>query len=117
MSSTASPNSRAANVGGRLRWYVCGLLFYATTVNYVDRQVLAILKPVISNELGWNEKQYGWVVFFFQLAYALMLPVAALSGTDSSHAASSDATSSSPTTRALSLSPPNRAVADSCFRS
>jgi MFS transporter, ACS family, hexuronate transporter len=76
MSSTASPNSRAANVGGRLRWYVCGLLFYATTVNYVDRQVLAILKPVISNELGWNEKQYGWVVFFFQLAYALMLPVA-----------------------------------------
>jgi ACS family hexuronate transporter-like MFS transporter len=76
MSSTPSLSSSAANVRGRLRWYVCGLLFYATTVNYVDRQVLAILKPIISNELGWNEKQYGWVVFFFQLAYALMLPVA-----------------------------------------
>jgi MFS transporter, ACS family, hexuronate transporter len=76
MSSTPSLNSSAVNARGRLRWYVCGLLFYATTVNYVDRQVLAILKPIISGELGWDEKQYGWVVFFFQLAYALMLPVA-----------------------------------------
>ncbi len=59
-----------------LRWYMCGLLFFATTVNYVDRQVLGILHPVLSRELGWNEKQYGWVVFAFQCAYALMMPVA-----------------------------------------
>lgn len=61
---------------GRLRWYICGLLFYATTVNYVDRQVLGLLKPVISKELGWNESDFGWVVFAFQGAYALMLPIA-----------------------------------------
>lgn len=71
-----SPKQAAAGVPGRVRWFVCGLLFYATTVNYVDRQVLAILKPIISAELGWNEQQYSWVVFYFQLAYALMMPVA-----------------------------------------
>ena len=61
---------------GHLRWYICGLLFYATTVNYVDRQVLGILKPVISGELGWREADFGWIVFAFQLAYALMMPIA-----------------------------------------
>lgn len=66
------PNSTFKN----LRWYVCGLLFYATTVNYVDRQVLGLLKPVISAQLGWNEKDFAWTVFAFQAAYALMLPVA-----------------------------------------
>ncbi len=66
----------AAARSGQLRWYVCGLLFYATTVNYVDRQVLGLLKPVISKELGWNESDFGWVVFAFQGAYALMLPLA-----------------------------------------
>jgi ACS family hexuronate transporter-like MFS transporter len=58
------------------RWYVCGLLFFATTINYVDRQVLALLKPVLEKELGWRESQYGWIVFAFQLAYALMMPLA-----------------------------------------
>ncbi|MGA2593741.1 MAG: MFS transporter [Bryobacteraceae bacterium] len=58
------------------RWYVCGLLFFATTINYVDRQVLALLKPVLEKELGWREAQYGWIVFAFQLAYALMMPLA-----------------------------------------
>lgn len=61
---------------GRLRWYVCGLLFYATTVNYVDRQVLGLLKPVIATQLHWSEADFGWVVFAFQAAYALMLPIA-----------------------------------------
>lgn len=74
--NTAALKQSATGVRGRIRWYICGLLFYATTINYVDRQVLAILKPIISHELGWNEKQYGWIVFFFQLAYALMLPIA-----------------------------------------
>ena len=59
-----------------LRWYICGLLFYATTVNYLDRQVLGLLKPVLSRELGWREADYGWVVFAFQGAYALMMPLA-----------------------------------------
>ncbi|MEP6713997.1 MAG: MFS transporter [Terriglobia bacterium] len=62
--------------GANLRWSICGLLFFATTVNYVDRQVLGILKPVLEQDLGWNEKDYAWVVFTFQLAYALMMPFA-----------------------------------------
>ena len=60
----------------RLRWYVCGLLFFATTINYVDRQVLGLLKPALEKEFGWREADYGWIVFAFQLAYALMMPIA-----------------------------------------
>ncbi|MGD0361960.1 MAG: MFS transporter [Bryobacteraceae bacterium] len=60
----------------RLRWYVCGLLFFATTINYVDRQVLGLLKPVLEKELHWREADYGWIVFAFQLAYALTMPFA-----------------------------------------
>lgn len=78
MSATAPRDLRAsagAERTGHWRWYVCGLLFYATTVNYVDRQVLGLLKPTISRELGWHEAEFGWVVFAFQAAYALMLPI------------------------------------------
>ncbi len=59
-----------------LRWYICALLFYATTINYIDRQVLGLLKPVLERELGWRESEYGWIVFAFQTAYALMMPFA-----------------------------------------
>jgi ACS family hexuronate transporter-like MFS transporter len=60
----------------RLRWYICGLLFFATTINYIDRQVLGLLKPVLEKDLGWRESDYGWIVFAFQFAYALMMPFA-----------------------------------------
>ncbi len=60
----------------QLRWYVCGLLFFATTINYVDRQVLGLLKPALEKELNWREADYGWIVFAFQLAYALTMPFA-----------------------------------------
>ena len=60
---------------GNLRWYICGLLFWATTVCYIDRQVLGFLKPVIAKDLGWSESDYGWVVFGFMTAYAIMAPV------------------------------------------
>lgn len=79
MNAAAQPSSASrSNPGtiGRLRWYICGLLFYATTVNYVDRQVLGLLKPVITRELGWREADFGWVIFSFQAAYALMMPIA-----------------------------------------
>lgn len=55
---------------------ICGLLFYATTVNYMDRQVLGLLKPILSGDLGWQESDFGWMVFSFQASYALMMPVA-----------------------------------------
>jgi ACS family hexuronate transporter-like MFS transporter len=70
------PELAARRAAPRIRWYVCGLLFFATTINYVDRQVLGLLKPVLEKELGWREADYGWIVFAFQLAYALMMPFA-----------------------------------------
>jgi ACS family hexuronate transporter-like MFS transporter len=60
----------------RLRWCVCGLLFFATTINYVDRQVLGLLKPALEKEFGWREADYAWIVSAFQLAYALTMPFA-----------------------------------------
>ncbi|HJU67483.1 MAG TPA: MFS transporter [Gemmatimonadaceae bacterium] len=52
------------------RWTICALLFAATTINYIDRQVLGILAPTLSRELGWTETQYGDIVSWFSLAYA-----------------------------------------------
>jgi ACS family hexuronate transporter-like MFS transporter len=73
-SLTATP--RKSIFGTKLRWSICGLLFFATTVNYVDRQVLGILKPVLEHDLHWSETDYSHIVFAFQLAYALMMPLA-----------------------------------------
>jgi ACS family hexuronate transporter-like MFS transporter len=56
---------------GSLRWAICGLLFLAATINYIDRQVIALLKPTLQGELGWSEIQYSDIVFAFQLAYAI----------------------------------------------
>jgi MFS transporter, ACS family, hexuronate transporter len=61
--------------GGRVRWMICALLFFATTVNYIDRQVLSVLKPMLEIQLNWTEADYGWIVFAFQMAYALMMPI------------------------------------------
>lgn len=58
---------------GSVRWRICALLFFATTINYVDRQVLGILKPELSRVLGWSEVDYGNIVVAFQAAYALGL--------------------------------------------
>ena len=55
---------------GRLRWVICGLLFFAATINYIDRQVIGILKPTLQTEFGWSEVDYGDIIFAFQLAYA-----------------------------------------------
>lgn len=56
---------------GRYRWTICALLFFATTINYMDRQVLALLAPTLQAELGWNETDYGAIVSWFTLAYAI----------------------------------------------
>jgi ACS family hexuronate transporter-like MFS transporter len=56
---------------GRVRWTVCGLLFAASTINYIDRQVLGILAPDLQRLFGWNEAQYGYIVTAFQAAYAI----------------------------------------------
>jgi ACS family hexuronate transporter-like MFS transporter len=55
----------------RHRWIICFLLFTGATVNYIDRQVLAVLKPTLQHDLGWNEIAYGNIVTAFQAAYAV----------------------------------------------
>lgn len=56
---------------GRRRWVVCGLLFAATAVNYIDRQMIGVLKPTLKAELGWQETDFATIVFWFQMAYAI----------------------------------------------
>lgn len=69
---TAAPEAASARLG-RVRWRVCALLLAATTINYVDRQVLGVLAPFLQTQIGWNEIQYGYIVTAFQAAYALGL--------------------------------------------
>ena len=56
---------------GHYRWYICGLLFFATTINYIDRQVIGVLAPELQRSIGWNEIQYGWIITSFQMAYGI----------------------------------------------
>lgn len=55
---------------GNFRWVICGVLLFGVTKNYMDRQVIAILKGTLQGKLGWTEIDYGNLVFTFQLAYA-----------------------------------------------
>ena len=71
MSSESKPSI------GHVRWGICALLFFATTINYIDRQVIGILKPTLVKEFGWgDERTYAAIVFSFQLAYAIGLLLA-----------------------------------------
>ncbi len=70
---TAAPPSTAH---GNWRWTICTLLFLATTINYVDRQVIGLLKPTLQQQFGWSEIDYADIVFAFQLAYAIGLLLA-----------------------------------------
>jgi len=56
---------------GHVRWTICAMLFAATSINYMDRQVIAILKPTLQHSIGLTEVNYGYIVFAFQLAYAI----------------------------------------------
>ena len=56
---------------GRVRWVIVALLFAATAINYVDRQMIGLLKPTLQTEFGWHETTYADIVFYFQLAYAI----------------------------------------------
>jgi len=70
---TQATDPGPAKAGGNVRWIICALLFFATTINYIDRQVIGILKPTLQGELGWSETDYGMIVFWFQAAYAIGL--------------------------------------------
>ena len=56
---------------GNHRWIICTLLFFATTVNYLDRTILGILGPTLQREIGWTTIQYGFITTAFQAAYAI----------------------------------------------
>src|ERR1700712_2862302 len=58
---------------GNYRWTICGLLFFATTINYLDRQVLSLLAPSLSQEFGWSNGDYANIAAAFQLVYAVAL--------------------------------------------
>jgi ACS family hexuronate transporter-like MFS transporter len=58
---------------GRVRWTICAMLFVATSINYMDRQVISILKPTLEHSIGMTEVGYGYIVDAFQIAYALGL--------------------------------------------
>jgi len=70
----ATPDTSAAILSstvGKYRWTICALLFFATTINYVDRQVTGILGPTLQAEFGWSEQQYADVTSYWTAAYAV----------------------------------------------
>jgi ACS family hexuronate transporter-like MFS transporter len=75
--SLETPNSRLASRLetrlGSIRWRICALLFFANTINYMDRQVLSFLAPLLQVKIGWTELQYSYIVVAFQAAYAIGL--------------------------------------------
>ena len=76
---TSSRRAAADSPGGKrthYRWVVCGLLFFATTINYVDRQVFGILGPRLTEEFHWTESDFSFIVSAFTLAYAVGYTVA-----------------------------------------
>src|SRR5208337_1962407 len=75
---TEAGQAQAAGVSqgrhlGRVRWTICAMLFAATSLNYMDRQVIGLLKPTLENSIGLTEVNYGYIVAAFQVAYAVGL--------------------------------------------
>ena len=64
------PHPAIGAAPSRYRWVIVSLLFAACTINYIDRQMIGVLKPTLTKDLGWTESDYAEVVFYFQLAYA-----------------------------------------------
>src|SRR5205823_5202177 len=69
------PTGSLSLLACHFRWVICTLLLLGVTKNYMDRQILGVLKTTLQHDLGWNEIQYGDLVFAFQTAYALGMVV------------------------------------------
>jgi len=65
----------AQSAVGRYRWTICALIFFATTINYMDRQMLGLLAPLLQKDIGWNQVQYAQTVMVFTVAYAVGLAI------------------------------------------
>src|SRR5580658_8295902 len=73
-SKTSTPSQLAQHIG-RFRWVICTVLLLGVMKNYMDRQVIGVLKTTLQHDLGWSEIDYGNLVFAFQAAYALGMMV------------------------------------------
>ncbi len=69
----ASKLNAANDKIGKYRWTICALLFFATTVNYLDRQVLSLLQPFLSEQFGWTNSDYANIAAVFQFSYAIAM--------------------------------------------
>ena len=69
-------DSETAPAGGNFRWVICALLFFATTINYVDRSILSVLSPILKDKIHWSDKNYGDINAAFAAAYAIGLLLA-----------------------------------------
>ena len=65
------PPTQTETTIGTCRWTICSLVFFATTINYLDRQVISLLKPTLETQFNWTESDYSNIVVAFQFAYAL----------------------------------------------
>ncbi|MCC8395532.1 MFS transporter [Paraburkholderia sp. MMS20-SJTR3] len=69
-------NAAAARTAvGRYRWTICAMIFAATTINYMDRQMLGLLAPLLQKDIGWTQVQYAQTVMVFTVAYAVGLAI------------------------------------------
>jgi MFS transporter, ACS family, hexuronate transporter len=73
ISTSTDAGVNHTQTSGRVRWIICGLLFFAASVNYMDRQVIGLLKPTLQAQFGWTETGYSNIVVAFQFAYGASL--------------------------------------------
>ena len=72
MTNPVTPNAAPPFRIAHTRWFICALLLAAATINYIDRQVIGILKPTLTAQFGWtDERIYSSIIFSFSLAYAI----------------------------------------------
>ena len=70
MNENTPTKSASGSAPGHFRWAICGLLFFSVALNYIDRNIIGILKMPLSKELGWSETDYAHIAAAFQFAYA-----------------------------------------------
>jgi len=66
-------NDTAVGKISNYRWFICALLFFATTINYIDRQILSLLKPILDDQLKWTNEEFGMINSIFQATYGIGL--------------------------------------------
>src|SRR5690242_9908561 len=76
MDTTANRTAVARKPISNLRWWIGGLLFASTVINYIDRQTLSVLGPYLKLQYTWNNQQFAEIVIAFRVAYSIGQTVA-----------------------------------------